>query len=125
MSLDSARGRWLARVNHDLVKRLLWPARDRRDLGGVALPGELVARLFDDEGAEIGASALWSKLCEEAPVTLRAGTLHAALAGFGAAVARAEAAARAGDLPGVLGLAEAYADLADEVKADADNQPEE
>ena len=24
---------WLARVRHDLVKRLVWPARDRRDIG--------------------------------------------------------------------------------------------
>src|SRR5665213_1425681 len=38
---------WLARLQHDLVKRLLWPARDRRDLGGAPAPGEL-ARSLDD-----------------------------------------------------------------------------
>jgi hypothetical protein len=32
---------WLARVRHDLVKRLVWPARDRRDVGGAPAPGEL------------------------------------------------------------------------------------
>jgi hypothetical protein len=39
---------WLARVRHDLVKRLVWPARDRRDIGGAPAPGELAPRLIDD-----------------------------------------------------------------------------
>ena len=51
---------WLARVRHDLVKRLVWPARDRRDMGGAPAPGELVATLIDDEGQPITAQALWS-----------------------------------------------------------------
>ena len=48
-------GEWLARVRHDLVKRLVWPARDRRDMGGNPAPGELVPDLIDDEGRPITA----------------------------------------------------------------------
>ena len=51
-------GEWLARVRHDLVKRLVWPARDRRDMGGNPAPGELVPDLIDDEGRPITAPAL-------------------------------------------------------------------
>ena len=40
---------WLARVRHDLVKRIVWPARDRRDMGGAPKPGELVPDLIDEE----------------------------------------------------------------------------
>src|SRR5438270_761344 len=59
---------WLARVNHDLVKRMLWPARDFRDLGqGQPRPGDLVAHLVDDEGRPIAAEALWQALREQGP----------------------------------------------------------
>ena len=53
-------GPWLARVRHDLVKRLVWPARDRRDAGGPVIPGELVATLIDEEGQPTTAAALWA-----------------------------------------------------------------
>jgi hypothetical protein len=89
---------WLARLRHDLVKRLLWPARDRRDLGGAPAPGELVPALIDAEGAPITAAALWRASRAEAP----AGLDPAALDAFGAAVERALAAAAAGDVAGVL-----------------------
>jgi len=96
---------WLARVRHDLVKRLVWPARDRRDLGGTPAPGELAPDLIDEEGRPITAEALWSALAADAPP----GT---DLIAFGAAVARADAAARADDVQGVIALEDAYADLA-------------
>jgi hypothetical protein len=96
---------WLARVRHDLVKRLVWPARDRRDMGGVPAPGELSPRLIDDEGAPITGNALWATLAADAPA-------GADLPAFGAAVARAVAAADAGDVQGVIALEEAFADLA-------------
>lgn len=89
---------WLARLRHDLVKRLLWPARDRRDLGGVPSPGELVPQLIDAEGNPVGAAALWRSLRAEAP--LPAGALDL----FEAALTRALAAAAAGDVAGVLAL---------------------
>ena len=96
---------WLARVRHDLVKRLVWPARDRRDVGGAPATGELSPRLIDDEGAPISAEALWAALAADAPA-------GADLAAFADAVARAHAAADAGDVPGVIALEEAFAHLA-------------
>lgn len=96
---------WLARVRHDLLKRLVWPARDRRDAGGPVVPGELVATLIDDEGRPTTATALWSALAAEAPAA-------ANLAPFGRAVERAVAAAQAGDVDGVLALELAFSALA-------------
>jgi hypothetical protein len=103
---------WLARVHHDLVKRLLWPARDRRDLGGAVAPGELVARLVDDEGQPIAPRALWRALAEQAPPDAPAPVL----ATFGRSVAAAEEAAARGDVPGVLALETAFTALARDVK---------
>ena len=96
---------WLARVRHDLVKRLVWPARDRRDLGGTPHAGELAPRLIDDEGAPITAEALWATLAADAPS-------GAGVAAFADAVARAHAAADAGDVHGVIALESAFAELA-------------
>jgi hypothetical protein len=96
---------WLARVRHDLVKRLVWPARDRRDIGGTPAPGELAPDLIDEEGRSITAEDLWASLSAEAPP-------GADLTAFGAAVRAAAAAAHAGDVNGVIALEAAYADLA-------------
>jgi hypothetical protein len=102
---------WLARVRHDLVKRLVWPARDRRDLGGAPLPGELVARLIDDEGAPTTAPALWAALETEGP-------RGAAVSAFETELGAALAAAAAGDLDGVLALEPAFDRLAQALKGD-------
>ncbi len=91
---------WLARLRHDLVKGLLWPARDRREMGGAPAPGELVPSLIDGEGRPITAAALWETLSAGAPAGLDAAALDA----FGAALGRALAAAAAGDVAGVLAL---------------------
>jgi hypothetical protein len=96
---------WLARVRHDLVKRLVWPARDRRDIGGAPAPGELAPDLIDEEGRPISAEALWVALAAEAPD-------GADLDPFGAAVKHAAAAADAGDVHGVIALEGAYSNLA-------------
>jgi hypothetical protein len=98
-------GEWLARVRHDLVKRMVWPARDRRDMGGAPGPGELVPDLIDDEGQPITAPALWAALAADAPT-------GAATAPFAAAVAGATGAAQAGDVAGVIALEAAFAALA-------------
>jgi hypothetical protein len=100
---------WLARVRHDLVKRLVWPARDRRDVGGAPAPGELVARLIDDEGAPIAAPALWAAFKAEGPA-------GAAVDAFEAALQAALAAAGAGDADGVLALEAAFDRLAQALK---------
>jgi len=96
---------WLARVRHDLAKRLVWPARDRRDMGGLPAPGELAPDLIDEEGRPISAEDLWTGLAAEAPP-------GADLPGFAVAVKRAATAAQAGDVDGVIALEAAYADLA-------------
>jgi hypothetical protein len=93
---------WLARVQHDLVKRLLWPARDRRDLGGAPAPGELEPRLVDEEGHPTTAAALWSALRAESSAA--PGPLDA----FEAALQAALAAGQRGDLDGVLALDGAF-----------------
>jgi len=109
-------GPWLARVRHDLVKRLVWPARDRRDAGGAVVPGELVASVIDEEGRPTTAAALWAALAADAPA-------GAPLAPFGAAVARAVDAAQTGDLDGVLALEAAFADLAAALARSLDGEP--
>jgi len=96
-------GEWVRRVRHDLVKRLLWPARDRRDMGGPVRPGELVAALLDDEGAPATAEAVWADLRAAAPAPE-----HPALGAFEPALLAALAAARADDLAGVLALEAAF-----------------
>ncbi len=98
---------WLRKLRHDLVKRLLWPARDRRDLGGPVQPGELVAALVDDEGAPATAAAVWDGLRQAAPEPT-----HPSVRVFAAAVERATAAARRDDLAGVLALETAFERLA-------------
>jgi hypothetical protein len=103
---------WLARVQHDLVKRLLWPARDRRDMGGKAAPGELEPHLVDDEGRPTTAAALWSAL--RAEVTAPAAPLDA----FEMALESAVAAARRGDLDGVLALDGAFRALTSALRKD-------
>ena len=103
---------WLARVRHDLVKRMLWPARDRRELGGRAAPGELVATLIDDEGRAVTAETCWASLRADAPD----GVSSVALERFADAVRATEAAARAGDVDGVLALDAAFAALVQNVK---------
>src|SRR4051812_11431266 len=107
----SPSSRWLARLRHDLVKRLLWPARDRRDLGGAPAARELVAELIDDEGAPVGARELWARLAAEAP-DAQARAVREDLAAFEAALGRALAAAEAGDVDGVLALDAAFLALA-------------
>jgi hypothetical protein len=104
---------WLGRVQHDLVKRVVWPARDRRDMAGAQPPatGELVATLVDEEGNAVSAQTLWSMLRTELPGPAPA----EALASFAGAVARAEEAARAGDLEGVLALEGAFRELSQAV----------
>lgn len=101
--MDTAR--WLALVRHDLVKRLVWPARDRRDLGGAPAAGELVARLVDDEGQPTSAAALWAVLQAQGPA-------GPAVIRFQEALARAVAAAAAGETDGVLALEPAFDELA-------------
>jgi len=104
--------RWLGQVHHDLVKRLLWPARDRLDAGGQVVPGELEVVLIDDEGAPVEVLALWRRLAEEAPAVLSGAEKDS----FAHELGRCREAAKRGDLAGVLQLAPAFEHLAQLVK---------
>jgi hypothetical protein len=99
-------------VHHDLVKRLLWPARDRRDVGGPVVPGELEVVLIDEEGAPVEALALWQRLAEDAPASLGDREKDA----FARELGRCREAAKDDDLAGVLELAPAFERLAQLVK---------
>jgi hypothetical protein len=96
---------WLSRVRHDLVKRLVWPARDRRDTGGRPAPGELAPRLIDGEGQAATPQDVWTELASDAPA-------GADLESFAAALGRAVAAAEADDVAGVMELEAAFDRLA-------------
>jgi hypothetical protein len=109
--MNEAAEAWLARVRHDLVKRMLWPARDRRDLGGPVNAGELVSKLIDEEGQPTNAIALWQALLTDAP----AGISDNITRPFARALADAEAGARADQIEPVLALAAAFAELARQV----------
>lgn len=94
---------WLARVRHDLLKRVLWPARDRRDMGGPVTPGELVVRqVINDEGQPVSPEDLWAALKREAPGQ------HPGLARLQSALTQALRAAQHDDLQGVLVLEVAF-----------------
>jgi len=96
---------WLSRLRHDLVKRMVWPARDRRDAGGAPAPGELAPRLIDNEGQPATPQDVWAELAADAPP-------GAELDAFTAALARAVAAAHADDVAGVMELEAAFDRLA-------------
>ena len=96
--------RWLDRVHHDLVKRLLWPARDRREAGGPVRPGELSVSLTDDEGRPVDGMTLWSTLRAQAPATFAPSQLDT----FEEALDRAVAAGARDQLANVLALEAAF-----------------
>ena len=110
--MNSTAETWLARVRHDLVKRMLWPARDRRDLGGPVSPGELVAKLIDDEGQPTHAAELWRTLLADAP----AGIPDEVFRAFAAALESAAVGAQSDQLEPVLALESAFDELARNVK---------
>lgn len=92
---------WLGRVRHDLVKRMLWPARDCRELNRQPDPGELEPSFLDEEGQSIEALALWERLREDAPSGLE-------LSSFTLALCASLAAAKRSDVEGVLALEKAF-----------------
>ena len=77
---------WLQTLRHDLVKRIVWAARDQRDTGAhdLALLQMAVAQLTDPEGRRIDALGLWAILARDAPAPTAAfeRALHEAVAGL-------------------------------------------
>jgi hypothetical protein len=74
---------WLSRLRHDLVKRVLWPARDLLDAGiepGTAEAAALRAGLADlvaPDGSPTTARDLWRRFRADAPPHLPAALLDA------------------------------------------------
>jgi hypothetical protein len=101
MTTPGSSHRWFERLQHDLVKRLLWAARDCRELARQPVEGEMIASLFDEEGQPIEALPLWERLCEDAPPGLK-------LEDFSVALRACMTAAYQNDLEGVLSLEEAF-----------------
>jgi hypothetical protein len=107
---------WLGRLRHDLVKPLVWPARDLLDLGRPLQPTDLaelersLTRLIDQAGTPVTLTALWHQLRAAAPATLPA----AALDRFELALLQVEPACRT-DVPAavraLIGLEQALAEL--------------
>jgi hypothetical protein len=79
---------WLAALRHDLVKRVLWPARDLRDTGGrdVAALRRGLFELVDAGGAPVTAEALFARMRPDSPCAA------AACDAFAATLQRAVAA---------------------------------
>jgi hypothetical protein len=95
---------WFNRVRHDLVKPLLWRARDYREMDQKPPLGSLSCVCINEEGERISPIECWSKLREEAPLSLE---LHE----FESALKQAVIAAVKDDVDGVLSLEHAFARL--------------
>ncbi len=95
---------WLRRLHHDLVKRLLWTARDCAETGTAPQPGELLPSLIDEEGRPIEPRALYQRLAADAPQGVD-------LTDFTRAFEDSLRAAEANDGQGVLRLEQAYDEL--------------
>lgn len=69
---------WLARLRHDLVRPLVWRARDVREDDMMAdgekrrLLAAVLDELYDGEGRPITALALWQEIAADAPASLDA-----------------------------------------------------
>jgi hypothetical protein len=108
---------WLARLRHDLVKQLVWRARDVRDLAppdGAKLLRDGLFALVDGEGRPTSPRELWQALRAEAPAPA------AALDRFEAVLDAAQAAVQAGEVAraveALLALEPAFQQLAQEMK---------
>jgi len=72
---------WLRRARHDLVKPLVWTARDLVDLGRPLLATDLaemrraLGQLIDQAGTSVTMDELWRQLRTVAPVAIPAGAL--------------------------------------------------
>jgi hypothetical protein len=100
---------WLNRVRHDLVKRVLWSARDYRAMDQTPLPGGLITQCINDDGQLVSLLECWRALREEAPAELR-------LVEFERALKHSLDAATRNDLTGVLALEPAFERLLSQAK---------
>ena len=74
---------WLSRLRHDLVKRVLWPARDLVDAGVPPTAAEAAALraglvdLIAPDGSPATARDLWRRFRADAPSSVPAAALDA------------------------------------------------
>src|SRR5512140_1405899 len=74
---------WLSRLRHDLVKRVLWPARDLLDSGVSPTAAEAAALraglvdLVAPDGSPATARDLWRRFRADAPTGVPAAVLDA------------------------------------------------
>jgi hypothetical protein len=101
---------WLRQLHHDLVKRLLWAARDCRACGIAPTPGELLPALFDEEGQQVTPLLLWQTLKLKAPANLD-------LTCFETTLKECLLSAERNDLEGVLRLEAAFVKLEQSAEA--------
>jgi len=109
MQEDNPTQSWLNRVRHDLVKRVLWSARDCRATDQTPLPGGLITQCINDEGQLVTPWECWRALREEAPAGLY-------LVEFEHALKHSLEAATHDDLASVLTLEPAFERLCNQAK---------
>jgi len=114
---------WLSRLRHDLVKRVLWPARDLLDSGVPPTAVEAVALraglhdLIAPDGSPATARDLWRRFRAEAPAGVPAAVLDAFEQALAAAAAAVESRPPAEAAQVVLQLEPAFQELARHVDA--------
>ena len=114
---------WVSRLRHDLVKRVLWPARDLVDAGVPATPAEAAALraglgdLIAPDGSPATARDLWRRFRAEAPAGVPAAALDAFEQALEAAATAVESLPPAEAAQVVLRLEPAFQELARHVDA--------
>ncbi len=114
---------WLSRLRHDLVKRVLWPARDLVDSGVPPTATEAAALraglhdLIAPDGSPATARELWRRFRADAPTGLPAAALDAFEQALEAAAAAVESRPPAEAAQVILLLEPAFQELARHVDA--------
>jgi hypothetical protein len=109
---------WLSRLRHDLVKRVLWPARDLLDSGVAPTAADAAALraglqdLVAPDGAPATAQELWRRFRAEAPAGVPPAALDAFEQALEAAMAAVDARPPAAAAPVILALDAAFQALA-------------
>lgn len=114
---------WLSRLRHDLVKRVLWPARDLVDAPTSPTAAEAAALraglvdLIAPDGSPATARALWRRFRADAPAAVPAAALDAFEQALEAAATAVESRPPAEAAQVVLRLEPAFQELARHVDA--------
>ena len=113
----------LCRLRHDLVKRVLWPARDLLDSGAAPTAADAAALraglhdLVAPDGAPATARELWRRFRAEAPTAVPAAALDAFERALEAAATAVDTRPPAEAAKAVLEVEPAFQELARHVDA--------